>query len=250
MIPDGDDGKPTADGGEVEDRTFLNRWSQRKLEQDDKEPQSDAAVPPKAGAESEDDERRQLELQRNREEAEAIDVETLDAESDYAPFLKAGVPKALKSAALRTLWRSSPVFANVDGLNDYDENFNDPDRILKFVGSAWRVGKGYLKAEPEPAELETNAEGVVQDEPDARLNDGKSAEASKEASADGSADDEVQATAEKDQAPVEKTSDAGDGPPADMDADPDDGQTLDMPEKVPLRSRLALDDWDAGQGGS
>ncbi len=50
------------------------------------------------------------------------DIDSLDKDSDYTPFMQVGVPEALKKLALRALWRSDPVLANLDGLNDYDED--------------------------------------------------------------------------------------------------------------------------------
>jgi hypothetical protein len=37
--------------------------------------------------------------------------------------MREGVPEALRNRALRKLWLSDPVLANLDGLNDYDEDF-------------------------------------------------------------------------------------------------------------------------------
>ena len=51
------------------------------------------------------------------------DIDELAANSDYTAFLADGVPESLARAALRKLWRSDPVLANLDGLNDYDEDF-------------------------------------------------------------------------------------------------------------------------------
>jgi hypothetical protein len=230
---------------EDENRPFLDRWSRRKLEQETAEPEPEVgAAQPPSDKDDSDDEQIRLELQKNCEDAEAIDFETLDAESDYSPFFKDGVPKALKSAALRTLWRSSPVFANLDGLNDYDENFNDPDRIKKFVGTAWRVGKGYLRAEPDPADIEVAAEDLAPAEP------GEGPPDSRENDPAGDADKEISEEA------VAKTGSEEDRP--EEKADPEDvavepagvpdiaDDVADMPEKVPLRSRLALDDWGTG----
>lgn len=58
------------------------------------------------------------------------DVETLTYESDFTTFLRDGVPERLKQAALRKLWLSDPVFANLDGLNDYDP------KTMKFLEEA------------------------------------------------------------------------------------------------------------------
>ena len=88
----------------------------------------------------------------NRRAAEAIDIETIDATSDVAAFLKDGVPAALRRRALRALWRADPVFANLDRLNDYDENFRDPSRTLETLQSAWQAGRGYLFPEDEEKE--------------------------------------------------------------------------------------------------
>ena len=57
-------------------------------------------------------------------------IETLTYESDFSMFLREGVPERLKQAALRKLWLSNPVFANLDGLNDYDP------QTMKFLEEA------------------------------------------------------------------------------------------------------------------
>ena len=41
------------------------------------------------------------------------------------------------------------MLANVDGLNDYDEDFTDAALVVKGLKSAYQVGKGYLTAEDE-----------------------------------------------------------------------------------------------------
>ena len=80
-------------------------------------------------------------------------LESLTADSDFTPFLHTDVPSVLKKAALRKLWKSDPVLANVDGLNDYDEDFARMD-LGKVVQTAYQVGKGMIgpKEEPEHAE--------------------------------------------------------------------------------------------------
>ncbi|HSG95468.1 MAG TPA: DUF3306 domain-containing protein [Afifellaceae bacterium] len=149
-----------------EDRPFLSRWSERKqraeLEAADR--QSEAGPDQVEGA---DDETADEELAANQAAAEAIDLDSLDEDSDYSPFLKDGVPADLKSAALQRLWRSNPVFANIDGLNDYDEDFTIPTTPMGAIKTAWKFGRGFLTdddiadkdktaAEPETVE---SAEG-------------------------------------------------------------------------------------------
>lgn len=146
----------------ADDRPFLSRWSERKRHAEpDRErdlPDTDAGQPEGADAETVDEE-----LAANQAAAEAIDIDSLDADSDYSPFFKDGVPTALKSAALRQLWRSSPVFANIDGLNDYDEDFTIPKTPMGAIRTAWKFGRGFVtdndtdndEAAAEPDVVET-----------------------------------------------------------------------------------------------
>lgn len=60
-------------------------------------------------------------------------------------------------AALRKLWLSDPVFANLDGLNDYDEDFNVVDTLLSALESAKKAlpeGTGGEAAEEDEAVAE------------------------------------------------------------------------------------------------
>lgn len=124
----------------------FSRWSKRKLEakaapeKDVEEPIATNLAEP-----SEDDEKYQAMLLENKEAAEAVDLETLNKDSDFSVFLKEGVPELLKKKAMQTLWRSNPVFANVDGLCDYDDDFGSPDLNMKVFKSAYQAGKGYAQ---------------------------------------------------------------------------------------------------------
>ncbi len=93
------------------------------------------------------------------------DIETLTNESDFTPFLRKGVPEELAKAALRKLWLSDPVFANLDGMNDYDENFRRIDRLIGLADTNYKVGKGFLKDEGEDtAEAGEKTVGADEDE--------------------------------------------------------------------------------------
>ncbi len=88
--------------------------------------------------------------------ADLPDIETLDENSDYTVFLQDGVPEELRRLALRKLWRSNPIFANLDGLNDYDEDFRLVDTVIGETVSAFRKGRETLdqataKADGDPA---------------------------------------------------------------------------------------------------
>lgn len=83
------------------------------------------------------------------------------AGDDFSAFMKSTVPAALRNRALKRLWTSNPVLANVDMLVDYGEDFTaaaDPVGIVKTI---YRVGKGML---PDEVELEEEPVLAVQEE--------------------------------------------------------------------------------------
>ena len=147
--------------------SFLSRWSRRKRDPDtepepsaeaDKADEAQAAVPAPRGAAELDEEAGDPEVI-----AKLPDIESLDERSDFAPFMANGVPEILRRRALRKLWRLNPVFANLDGLNDYDEDFTDAAAVLSEIKTVYKVGKGMVREESvettaEPATEETTEE--------------------------------------------------------------------------------------------
>ncbi len=89
------------------------------------------------------------------------DIETLEKDSDYKPFLAEGVPEAIKKLALRKLWASDPVLANIDGLNDYDEDFTIIEAIKTFVSEGVEKLK---EAEDNIYNTETNKDAGKENE--------------------------------------------------------------------------------------
>ena len=71
-------------------------------------------------------------------------IDQLMFQSDYTAFMAKNVPEALRRAALRKLWMSDPVLANLDGLNDYYEDYNIVDQAITAAQTSYRPGKGYL----------------------------------------------------------------------------------------------------------
>lgn len=70
------------------------------------------------------------------------DIDSLTAESDFTAFLKEGVPAELKRLALRKLWSSDPVLANLDGLVDYGEDYTRiTGGIAAAAGSVAKAGE-------------------------------------------------------------------------------------------------------------
>ncbi len=133
----------------VEERreAFLERWSRRKRDagMEKRDFQEERADVPAAMPSEQDDEAERKELEANRLAAEAVDIDALGKGDDFTVFFKRGVPRALRSKALRKLWRTNPVLANLDGLNDYDTDFNAP-AANRYV-SLWQAGQGYLSRE-------------------------------------------------------------------------------------------------------
>jgi hypothetical protein len=70
---------------------------------------------------------------------------------DFSVFMAKAVPDQLRRRALRTLWRSNPVLANVDMLVDYGEDFTDAALAVENIQTAYQVGKGMLKHVEEMA---------------------------------------------------------------------------------------------------
>lgn len=74
-------------------------------------------------------------------------IDSLTYDSDFSPYLRPGVPEALREQALRKLWRSNPVLANLDGLNDYDEDYSRVGMIEETVETLFRVGRGMANSD-------------------------------------------------------------------------------------------------------
>lgn len=105
------------------------------------------------------------------EELALPDVDTLDADSDYTPFMSDKVSDAIRNRALRKLWRSDPVLACVDGLNDYDEDYTDAAMVVAGMKSDYVVGRGMVDYEAEEArkraqKMADEGEAVAADDAD------------------------------------------------------------------------------------
>lgn len=102
------------------------------------------------------------------------DPDMLVQGDDFTVFMAKAVPDQIRRRALRALWRSNPVLANVDMLVDYGEDFTDSAMAVENVQTAYQVGKGMLKHVQEmarqaeerenPPEVEENEEDVAEEE--------------------------------------------------------------------------------------
>jgi hypothetical protein len=123
---------------------FLARWSRLKRGEAEAEPEPtpEAEPPPEAppaGAvaiappvpkaveeKKADDESPGFDL------ASLPSIESLTAGSDITVFLRAGVPRALRDAALRRLWTLDPAIREFIGPADYAWDYNAPDGVPGF----------------------------------------------------------------------------------------------------------------------
>lgn len=131
-----------------DDATFIARWSKRKIDaRDEVEVRPDGEPTPKP--ETAEGEAQALDAaQQSEMVAKLPDIDSLEESSDFAQFMQKGVPQAIRRAALSKLWRLNPVFANLDGLNDYDEDFTSVADVVKKITTHFQVGKG-LRANQE-----------------------------------------------------------------------------------------------------
>ncbi len=90
-------------------------------------------------------------------------IESLTYQSDFTVFLRPGVPAELRRRALRQLWRSDPVFANLDGLVEYGEDYSQIGMVETAVRTAYQVGRGMLD-KIEAAAAQTSGEPAAADE--------------------------------------------------------------------------------------
>lgn len=141
-----------------EEENWLLRWAQRKAQQKaprateapqradavgDASPDGtakDSAVPESIAPA--DSPGRQNSQDPVQDPVEALPpVESLTYESDFTPYLAPGVPEELRQQALRKLWRSDPVLANLDGLNDYDEDYSMIGKLEEVVETFYQAGQ-------------------------------------------------------------------------------------------------------------
>ncbi|MEX0696355.1 MAG: DUF3306 domain-containing protein [Dongiaceae bacterium] len=133
---------------------FAARWSRLKRARDEPRsgdaaagagPAAAAAAAPAAAAELPD------------ETIDLPSIEDLTRESDFTGFMRKGVPVELKRQALRKLWRSDPVFANLDGLLEYGDDYGAPWKTGAAVRTLYRIGKGMVDSAEEIAESPADA---------------------------------------------------------------------------------------------
>ena len=100
-------------------------------------------------------------------ELDLPDPDSLAEGDDFSVFLKRTVPERIRLRALRRLWTTNPVLANLDGLIDYGEDFTDAATVIENLQTAYRVGEGmarHVSAMAEQAQATTGDEEGVTNE--------------------------------------------------------------------------------------
>src|SRR5690625_3470951 len=155
---------------------FLSRWSSRKqkareeteldaaAEREDAELSGTAPVDGPGATEA-----AELSSEPEKSDEEILQEfglphpESLMKGDSIAGFLKSGVPMRLRNRALRRLWLTDPVFANLDGLNDYDGDYTDAATVMKEWRSAYRPGEGFLRDDPAPKIVDADStDGTIE----------------------------------------------------------------------------------------
>lgn len=67
-------------------------------------------------------------------------VDSLTPDSDFSPFLQAGVPDAIKRAAMAKLWSSDPLFSQPEIYDLHMEDYAFPTKA-EVIKTAWNFGK-------------------------------------------------------------------------------------------------------------
>ena len=149
---------------------FLTRWSRRKLEPaDEKVP---AQTPHAANVPPAGEDALKVAAAMPVRQAEAApqpefdlsklpSLDSIGAASDIRAFLQAGVPAALRHAALRRAWSADPAIRDYIGPN---ENF--------WEGVGWDGVPGFGELDPniDVKKLVAELFGEAEPEPDARAN--------------------------------------------------------------------------------
>ncbi len=185
---------------------LLSRWSQRKRDVA-KEAEAETAkqeqeAPENALEPETEEEALQLLRESDPELAdkiEATDISKLTYEDDFTVFMSKRVPEIIRRRALAQLWMSDPILANVDGLNDYDEDFKTAAELSKTITSSWEPGRGYAKAEPED-DAELLADDAIDDDEDMEeaIAEGEDEDVSEEEVAETNEDGDVDDSLDED----------------------------------------------------
>ena len=153
----------------AEDERFLDRWARLKTEVKEGKPadRDVASLGPEGGGPP-----AEVEGDATAEQLDLPDIESLTEDSDFTPFMQDGVPDKIRTMAMRRLWRMNPIFAHIDGLDDYDEDYTDAAMVVGSLKEAWEQFQKRHEEDDGEAPAET-AESVAEDDGEPAETDGE-----------------------------------------------------------------------------
>ena len=143
-----------------EDKGFLSRWSDRKLRPESDE--ADSALPTSDEAKPVEDEFEGKSDEEILSILELPEPDTLKLGDTVEKFMDNRVPERIRARALRAFWKTNPLLANIDGLDEYCDDYTDAAMVVENLQTIYEVGKGYASQAREA--LENLAEDDAQDE--------------------------------------------------------------------------------------
>ena len=165
-----------------EDKGFLSRWSDRKLrpESDD----ADAALPTSDEAKPVEDEFEGKSDEEILSILELPEPDTLKLGDTVEKFMDGRVPERIRARALRAFWKTNPLLANIDGLDEYCDDYTDAAMVVENLQTIYQVGKGYAAQALDSLESLTDDDTSTDEElrsaivaqVDTRLENGKPAD--------------------------------------------------------------------------
>lgn len=133
----------------------LQRWARKKAEAGKPtEPSPSPAIESEPTPEEQE-----LEINEALPERELLekyglpDPETIELGTDITGFMRKEIPEFLRRKALRGLWKSNPVLAVLDGLNDYDEDYTLASTAGQTVTTLYKVGEGLVDKAKKAADV-------------------------------------------------------------------------------------------------
>ena len=147
---------------------FLSRWSRRKREVPEAEaaPETVAASPPSPPVQA----ACPVPGMEEVDLASLPPIEDLTVTSDLGPFLRPGIPAALRAAALRRMWSVDPAIRDFIGCVDYQWDFNTPGGLpagfaSELVGDVQKLLAQAIGQREEKFEEDVTAPEVVEPAP-------------------------------------------------------------------------------------
>ena len=127
----------------IEDKGFLSRWSDRKLK-------NETDAPSAAKADSNEETLGGDEFEGKSDDEilsilELPDPEKLKLGDTVEKFMDGRVPERIRARALRAFWKTNPVLANIDGLDEYCDDYTDAATVIENLQTIYEVGKGYAE---------------------------------------------------------------------------------------------------------